>query len=359
MRSVYRLLLVLCLGGQLAACEKVRAVVCEPVKASAKTPTTANKKQEDAGVATEQATPSKESGEPALAEDDQAVAQGDKPDKERVPGGQVLTSHQHARQGAFALPFAWEKSPDEPLAKARTFLREVADDNTAYMTKGPAFFQAFANAQTPRATVLTCADSRVQAGAFDASPENDVFTIRNIGNQVDNGLGSIEYGIEHLHTPVLLIVGHTGCGAVKAALGDTRELSEPIRRELSTLHLGKSGKGGAIDDAKWREAVLENVHDQVRAALHQFAQEVNTGSLTIVGAVYDFRNELGHGAGKLSVIDVNGVQEAGRLKAFGEAIMTGPGKHAAAAEDPMLRLVRALADQGAFEEPGAEAEHEQ
>lgn len=72
--------------------------------------------------------------------------------------------------------------------------------------------------QHPYATVLTCADSRVPVEiVFDAGV-GDIFVNRIAGNIITTEMaGSIEYGVEHLHTPVLVILGHTGCGAVTAA----------------------------------------------------------------------------------------------------------------------------------------------
>ena len=129
----------------------------------------------------------------------------------------------------YDVPFAWEASKTEPLAKTRVFLAEMLADNDSYRQKGDKYFRAFVKAQTLRATVVSCADSRVHSHAWDQTPDNDDFVIRNIGNQVKNAHGSVEYGIEHLKTPLLIIVGHTGCGTVKAALGDASKLATPIR----------------------------------------------------------------------------------------------------------------------------------
>jgi carbonic anhydrase len=326
MSRLFTLLLLAAVSAFGTGCDQVRSVVCLPVKVTAKAPTPESD-EPDAAAKEE------DHGRTAVGHDDKPVVQ----EGDSVP----LTADP---QSAFALPFAWEKSPQEPLALARTFLREVADDNTAYMAKGPEFFHAFANTQAPRATVVACADSRVQAGAFDATAENDDFTVRNIGNQVETALGSIQYGVEHLHTPVLLILGHTGCGAVKAAM-EGGELPEAIQREIATLHVPKSSsKKGVTDDRKWVAAVLDNIHDQVKNALRKFGPRVNAGDLTIVGAVYDFRNDLGQGAGRLAVVDVNGVQDPARLKSFVQAIMSGA--PAAGKDDAMARIVRALADPG-------------
>lgn len=228
-------------------------------------------------------------------------------------------AEEHQGPRKFVVPFAWEASRDEPLSQARAYLKEILGDNRLYMEHGPKFFASFADGQKPRATVVACADSRVHTSAFDATPENDDFMVRNIGNQVENGLGSIEYGVEHLETPVLLILGHSGCGAVKAAMGDISTQSEPVRRELEKLHVSKP-KTGTAPEAAWSDAVVENVHAQVAQALVHFGARVQEGKLTVVGAVYDFRNDLGKGSGKITIVDVNGNGDTGRMTAFVEAV---------------------------------------
>ncbi|MBD3398194.1 carbonic anhydrase [Candidatus Micrarchaeota archaeon] len=92
--------------------------------------------------------------------------------------------------------------------------------------------------QNPFATILTCSDSRVRPEyIFDANI-GEIFNIETAGNVVDAvALGSIEYGVEHLHTPVLMILGHTKCGAVTSCcqlegelagnLGDIMKKIEP------------------------------------------------------------------------------------------------------------------------------------
>lgn len=210
----------------------------------------------------------------------------------------------------------------DPLALTRGFLRDVLADNGKYMQKHDAsFFKEFAVTQTPRATVITCSDSRVQTSAFDSTAENDDFMIRNIGNQLGNSEGSVEYGIHHLHTPVLFVLGHTGCGAVKAAMGDFSKESEAIHHELSSLHVPQRKEGVKDDDPRlWLEAVMDNVNDQVKLAVVKFDDELSRGVLTIVGAVYDFRNDMKQGPGKLTIINVNGVTDQAKLKAFTKSV---------------------------------------
>lgn len=277
---------------------------------------------------------------PSPAADDEAP----EPEPAEVP----QPTQEHAIQKEFALPFAWEKSPSEPLSRTRAYLQELARDNRAHMKRDQTFFNTLAKGETPRATVLSCADSRVQASSFDASPENDALLVRNLGNQVDRELGSIEYGVDQLRTPLFIILGHTGCDAIKMALGDTDRLSPSLQREIAPLRAAKlKAKGGKRGDSEWRDAVVKNVHNQVEAALAMFTARVNAGDLTIVGAVYDYRNELGAGAGRISIVNVNGVTEAARLRAFEQAVLSGANLNASASDkvqDPFEKLSKALAE---------------
>ncbi len=224
-----------------------------------------------------------------------------------------------AEPARYGVPFAWESSPNEPLAKARGFLAEALRANQLAVGLGRQHYAPFVEGQSPRATVVTCADSRVQPSAWDQTPENDDFTVRNIGNQVSNALGSVEYGVEELHTPLLLVVGHTGCGAVKAAMGKPDELSPAIRSELAALKLPPARKG-VKPEAAWTDAVSANVNTQVQLATEHFAELVHSGELTVVGAVYDFRNDLGKGYGRLQVINVNTNTDPTRIDAFLKAV---------------------------------------
>lgn len=228
--------------------------------------------------------------------------------------------HEAGGPRRFPVPFAWEASSADPIAVTRGFMKDLMSDNDAFAgAHPPAFFKPFLDEQHPRATVIACSDSRVQSPAFDATPDNDLFFIRNIGNQVATAPGSVQYGIHHLHTPVLLILGHTGCGAVRAAMGDYSKESEEIRHELDPIHVRKELQ--KPDDAKaWAEAVVDNVNAQVAAAVQRFAHEMEGGDLTVIGAVYDFRNDLKQGQGKLVVVNVNGQTAQDRVGGFVRAI---------------------------------------
>jgi carbonic anhydrase len=202
--------------------------------------------------------------------------------------GTVAGSHDEARQ-------------------AKAIVRHLLAGNAGFMKRhGPEHFEPFVGSQHPKATVVSCCDSRVQMQAIDATPDNELFVVRDIGNQIATAEGSVEYGVHHLHTPVLLIIGHVRCGAIKAATGDYSQESASIRRELDTLQITKGGDILAN--------VRLNVNHQVTAAVGKFAAEVKEGKLTVVGAVYDFANDLQQGHGKLVVINVNSDTSAEAVK---------------------------------------------
>lgn len=205
-------------------------------------------------------------------------------------------------------------APPSGAANANIILQEIVRDNDAFVKGHKAEdFAAIASGQKPRATLVMCSDSRVHTQAFDKTPDGDLFVIRNIGNQFETAQGSIEYGVHHLHTPLLLIVGHVGCGAVKAAMGDYAGLEAPIKRELDTLKV-PAGKPGAGFDAQWLENVKINVNAQVDDALKYFAQDVKAGKVNVVGAVYDFRNDFKQGNGKLVITNINGEKDQNKIK---------------------------------------------
>ncbi|MDD2914358.1 MAG: carbonic anhydrase [Gallionella sp.] len=210
---------------------------------------------------------------------------------------------------AFAVPMIAQASEHAhgDAAVAQTFIKEIQSDQSAYAAaKGAAFFQELAKGQHPRATVVTCSDSRVHTNMWDKTPEGDLFMIRNIGNQISTSHGSVQYGVNHLASSLLLIVGHSKCGAIGAASGDYSTLEEPIKKELDTI---KITKGGASING-----VKTNVNNQVSAALKEWADKVKNNELLVVGAVYDFSDDMKQGAGKLNIININGETDPAKLR---------------------------------------------
>ncbi len=207
---------------------------------------------------------------------------------------------------------------DTVKESAASIVEEIFRTNDYYSkSKGASFFEAFKKSQHPRATIVGCCDSRFQVASIDKAPENDLFVIRNIGNQYTSNEGSVAYGVHHLHTPLLMIVGHSRCGAIQAALSDYSSETSTIRKEVDTLALSiKKTRvySGASEDDKWLASVIQNVKMQVIYSGQTFEEEVKSGKLTIIGAVYDLANDLKAGYGKLRVVSLNGQTDPEEIK---------------------------------------------
>ncbi len=256
----------------------------------------------------------------------------------RPQANESLTARPPESTKTYAVPFVWDPDSEDPVARARNLLREIATDNTEFKRRHDAsYFKTFADTQKPRVTFVTCSDSRVQSTAFDTSPDNDLFTVRNIGNQIKTSSGSVQYGVEHLKTPLLIVAGHTGCGAVKAVLTGHSAKSEAIRRELRTIDLSPIGgkkvtvptgshepAGDNVDSRAWRDAVIINIHHQVATALEVFAEQVSIQDVIVVGILYDFRNDMRLGNGSATIVNVNGHTDIAELGALKRALLSGP-----------------------------------
>lgn len=148
--------------------------------------------------------------------------------------------------------------------------------------------------QHPVATVVSCSDSRVPVEIlFDQTDPGKLFVIRTAGNIIADPsvTGSIEYAVSQLKTPYLIVLGHTGCGAVKARLDGAEE------GEIGKLVRHIKVKSNELD-----KAVIENVHNQVRNSLtiDSVKKPLEQAKLEIYGMLYDL------GTGKITSINKNG-----------------------------------------------------
>lgn len=203
---------------------------------------------------------------------------------------------------------SWASSTDQINKSEQEQIREVvhhimASNDTFVKNMPSGYFDRHIHGQKPIVTMVTCADSRVHSHAMDVHPDGDIFLVRNIGNQVSTTEGSIEYGVRHLHTPVLFVIGHSSCGAVEAAMSRPKHLEPSIWRELESI---KVVSHKADDHVQVKESVESNVNHQVSIALKKYASEVKENRLTVLGGVYDFRNDYSQGNGRLVLINVNG-----------------------------------------------------
>lgn len=151
-----------------------------------------------------------------------------------------------------------------------------------------------AGRQVPFASILCCADSRVPPEILFDQGLGDLFVLRVAGNVLNsNLLASLEYAAEHLHTPLVLVLGHKRCGAVKAALEALATQAEApgyIQSLVNALRPPVQAVLPATDEAALDRAIRLNVTHVLRQATdrsHLLARLVEERKLQLVGGYYD------------------------------------------------------------------------
>lgn len=149
--------------------------------------------------------------------------------------------------------------------------------------------------QAPYATILSCSDSRVPVETvFDHGP-GDIFVVRVAGNFVnDDGLASIEFAVEKLKSTLVLVLGHSGCGAVDAAIASLSGQTFPgyigrLAEAVAPAAIAAKSQAG-----DWfANTIAENVRANVAALTARstiLADAVAAGAILIRGAVYDIHS---------------------------------------------------------------------
>lgn len=203
---------------------------------------------------------------------------------------------------ALAIPFLASAHPpggdklattaDEALAELKAGNARFVGGKAAHQHQTVKRVKEVASGQKPEAIILGCADSRVPPEVIFDEGIGDLFVVRVAGNVAEPATtGSVEYAAEHLHVPLVVVLGHHKCGAVKATAevhgpveGNIGSIVKEIQPAVETARKNP-GKEGLVDDA---------VHENVRLVAGQLVSEsevlkhlVHEGKLKIVTAVYD------------------------------------------------------------------------
>jgi carbonic anhydrase len=209
------------------------------------------------------------------------------------------------------------------------------DDHVAALPPGS--FDRHRDGQRPGVVSVCCSDSRVsQEGMFAVDEPGFLFTSGAIGNSVSALVdgervldGSVAYPLRHTHTEVLAVVGHTGCGAVDAALTAARTGEFPaepgVRADVEALLpiveeglndpavVGEAADKKADSDADTsvRDRLVEyNVHEQVA-----FARESEeAAAATAYGFVYDLHGVYGDRDGAVYLVNADGERDPAALR---------------------------------------------
>ena len=216
----------------------------------------------------------------------------------------------------------------------RHLLAELLDRNDEHVASLDAdTFAEYRDAQRPPVVSVCCSDSRVsQEGMWATDGPGFLFTAGNIGNRVSDVVdgervleGSVAYPLGYTDTNVLAVVGHTGCGAVDAALSAVRTGDFPaepgVRADVEDLvpvverGLDDPAVAAADDDAdsapSVRNRLVEyNVHEQVA-----MARGTEQGAhADVYGFVYDFQGVYGDRDGAAYLVNANGERDPAALR---------------------------------------------
>ena len=186
---------------------------------------------------------------------------------------------------------------DEALARLIAGNDRFVRGEARFPTVQKEVLAELAKGQRPYATIVGCSDSRVPPELIFDAGFGELFIVRVAGNVISpEVMGTLQYAAVHLRTPLFVVLGHDGCGAVGAALAVRDGAQEPSRIALLLENIlpGLSTlPSGLGPDAEMRAAVEANV----RWSMHQLLEtpegkaRAAEGTMKLVGAVY----ELEHG----------------------------------------------------------------
>ncbi|GAB7109401.1 carbonic anhydrase [Streptomyces phaeofaciens JCM 4814] len=216
-----------------------------------------------------------------------------------------------ATLGGLALGTAPASASPRPTASrhrpatAEEALRELADGNRRWRTfrerhpdESPAVRRTLTTAQHPFALILGCIDSRVPPELVFDQGLGDLMTVRSAGEVLDEAvLGSVAYGVLELDIPLVVVLGHQSCGAVKAAVqadltGEKLPAHIQYLADRIAPNIDRSKEGDARVDSTI-DANIRAVRSRL-AAEPDLAAKISTGELAVVGARYELTTQLVH-----------------------------------------------------------------
>ncbi len=151
---------------------------------------------------------------------------------------------------------------------------------------------SLAEAQKPTAVVFGCADSRVAAEIIFDQGLGDMFVVRTAGHVIDSAvLGSVEYAVSVLNVPLIVVLGHDSCGAVKATIAALDDGAVPggyvrdvVERVTPSILLGRRDGLTRVDEFEARHVV--ETGSQLVARSTAIKERIEAGKLAIVGVTY-------------------------------------------------------------------------
>ncbi|MDR9501451.1 MAG: carbonic anhydrase [Desulfurivibrionaceae bacterium] len=178
---------------------------------------------------------------------------------------------------------------DQALAMLMEGNKRFVDTQATHPHQDAEYRIGLGKGQAPFAAILACADSRVPPEVLFDEGLGDLFVVRVAGNIInDQLLGSLEYAAAHLNTPLIMVMGHTSCGAIGAVAsgaeldGHIASLAPAIQPAVDKV----KGMEGNLTDNAARE-VARMTADELRSSQPILADLVRKGKVKVVAAFYD------------------------------------------------------------------------
>ena len=187
-------------------------------------------------------------------------------------------------------------SADEALARLAAGNERFVRGEARFPTVQKEVLAALARGQRPYATILGCSDSRVPPELIFDAGFGELFVIRVAGNVISpEVMGTLQYAAVHLRTPLFVVLGHEGCGAVAAALAARQGAQEPARIALLLDNILPGLRDLPPEPAAGAE-MNAAVEANVRWSMRQLREtpegktRMAEGALKLVGAVYELES---------------------------------------------------------------------
>src|SRR6184192_4344763 len=180
-------------------------------------------------------------------------------------------------------------APAEAISKLKEGNSRYTSGNLQHPGQTTERRTELAKTQYPFAGIVCCSDSRVPPEIVFDQGLGDLFIVRVAGNVInDEGLGSIEYSVDHLGTRLILVLGHQNCGAVKAARETIAAKGKaPGHIESLVMAIKPAVEATAKDDLETTvKANVKNVVQALRSSTPILKAKVDSGEIQVIGGYY-------------------------------------------------------------------------
>src|SRR6478752_2603512 len=182
-----------------------------------------------------------------------------------------------------------ESTPDQALARLMEGNKRYSSSHCKHPHQSTGRRHELEKTQHPFAAILSCSDSRVPPEIVFDQGLGDLFVVRVAGNVInDEGMGSLEYTVDHLGTRLILVLGHQSCGAVDAAKQTIASKGKaPGHIQSLVTAIKPAVEATAKDDLETTiKANVKNVVQALRTSTPILKAEVDSGKIQVVGGYY-------------------------------------------------------------------------